>query len=106
MYESEEDGREEQEDGDECNKIEISNKAKKSKKKAKKSSDGVVMNIVNTKYEIVRHAGKELLGWRICRESPLSKNWDIYWTDSAIRTEFLASMERYQKVNHFPGSFV
>lgn len=75
------------------------------KRKRKKRDDRITLNVVDTKYEIVRHVGKEILGWKLCRESYISKNWDVYWTDSAIKTEFLAKLEKYQKVNHFPGSF-
>jgi hypothetical protein len=102
---SEADGKEEHEQNDSpalvaCGK---SRKTHTFRRKKKKRESVVVLNVVDTKYEIVRHVGKNILGWKLCRESQVSKNWDVYWTDSAIRTEFLAKLEKYQKVNHFPG---
>lgn len=62
-----------------------------------------VINVVDTKYEVLRHVAKNMLNWKTCRESYISKGWDVYWTDSAVRTEFLSKLEKYQRVNHFPG---
>lgn len=67
------------------------------------SNRKIVINIIDTKYDVVKHVGKEMLGWKTCKESSDSKTWDIYWTDHAIRTDFLAKLEKYQRVNHFPG---
>ena len=100
-----EEGKEEHEEGEDVEKrIGVPDLRKYGKKVNKKRDDTIIMNVIDTKYEIVRHAGKNILSWKICRESSISKNWDIYWTDSAIRIEFLAKMEKYQRVNHFPGS--
>ncbi len=30
-------------------------------------------------------------------------NWDIFWIDSAVSTDFVSSMRHNQRINHFPG---
>lgn len=101
------DGKEEQEHS-EPNQLRSLTK-KKSKpsnlrRKKKLRDNFIVLNVIDTKYEIIRHVGENVLGWKLCKEIFTSKNWDVYWTDSTIKTEFLAKLEKYQKVNHFPGT--
>ena len=44
------------------------------------------------------------MGWKTIKD-PEDKNWDVWWTDSAVQPEHLAKMNPYQKINHFPGMF-
>lgn len=43
-----------------------------------------------------------MLGWKLTFEKE-HKEWDLYWTDSAVSTEMLLKMKSHQKINHFPG---
>ena len=43
--------------------------------------------------------------WEVDGEK-FSREWDVYWTDSAIETCQLFRMHHFQKINHFPGMYV
>lgn len=64
----------------------------------------MVINLAETKYDVVRYVAKKMLGWKIIRDIE-SKDWDVYWTDNAVQPENLSRMNIHQKINHFPGMF-
>ena len=77
---------------------------KEETKKLKKNKKGrMVMNILNTKYEIVRYVAKKMFDFRLTKED--DDDWDIYWLDGGCESELLSKMRPYQKVNHFPGMY-
>lgn len=77
---------------------------RKRKKTRGLKNEVIVLNVIDTKYEVVRMVGRDMLGWQLSRESLGSSNWDVYWTDNMVSGEMLSRMEPFQKVNHFPGS--
>jgi tubulin polyglutamylase TTLL6/13 len=77
---------------------------RKRKKTRGFKNEVIVLNVIDTKYEVVRMVGRDMLGWQLSRESLGSANWDVYWTDNMVSGEMLGRMEPFQKVNHFPGS--
>ena len=72
---------------------------KKPKKKAQQTA-----NLSDTRYDVVKYVFKKQMGWKT-EKDPENKNWDVWWTDSAVQPEHLAKMNPYQKINHFPGMF-
>jgi tubulin polyglutamylase TTLL6/13 len=73
---------------------------KNTKKKAKAK---VVFNITDTRYEVVRHVARKMLNYKLTSEPEVE--WDVFWTDNAVQPEFLARMQPFQKINHFPGMY-
>jgi tubulin polyglutamylase TTLL6/13 len=74
---------------------------------AKVSEERKIM--VNTKecyYDIVKRVAKRIFGWRIKKCDLASPEWDIYWTDNVFSPEMLSKMKPYQKINHFPGTYL
>jgi tubulin polyglutamylase TTLL6/13 len=65
----------------------------------------LVCNISSTKYEVVRHVAKKMLGWKLSHDEE-SDDWDVFWTDSAVQPEKLAKMKHFQRINHFPGMYL
>lgn len=65
--------------------------------KAKKNQ--VLICISGQKYKIVTEIAKELQ-WKLTNEHNL---WNIFWTDSIMGVSFCLTMQRFQKINHFPG---
>lgn len=72
--------------------------------KKNKKQKRMILNIAGTKYEVVKHVAKKMLGWKVIN-NPDSKVWDVYWTDCAVQSEHLKDMHLYQKINHFPGMY-
>lgn len=66
------------------------------------SNGSVSCNLHSTKYEVVKFVCKKLFGWNYKNQN---SEWDLMWTDSAISNDLLKKMNRYQKVNHFPGMY-
>ena len=58
---------------------------------------------LDTKYEIVKHVGKKIFGWKLSYDP--EGEWDVFWTDNTVQPETLAKMQPYQKINHFPGMY-
>lgn len=81
------------------------NRARRSSKKSIQASNTstqtVIVNMPNCKYESVE-ACVRARGWKIIREETAT-DWNLYWTDTSVSTERLIRTERYQKLNHFPG---
>ncbi|OMJ76805.1 hypothetical protein SteCoe_23741 [Stentor coeruleus] len=65
----------------------------------------IICNVSSTKYEIVRHAAKKILGWKLSYDEDTDE-WDVFWTDTAVQPEKLAKMKHYQRINHFPGMYL
>jgi tubulin polyglutamylase TTLL6/13 len=74
--------------------------AKDGKKKPKQR---VIFNVSETRYDVVKYAGRKLLGFKLSSEPEVE--WDILWTDNAVQPETLAKMQPFQKINHFPGMY-
>lgn len=59
----------------------------------------VLICISGQKYKIVTEIARELQ-WKLTNEHSL---WNIFWTDSIMGVGFCLMMQRFQKINHFPG---
>eukprot|EP00742_Colponemidia_sp_Colp-10_P006292 GILJ01006742.1.p1 GENE.GILJ01006742.1~~GILJ01006742.1.p1 ORF type:complete len:903 (+),score=134.08 GILJ01006742.1:151-2859(+) len=75
---------------------------KKRKKKASSRANRIVLNLVNTKYPVIRECG-EKMGYTMSRDD--EEDWDLYWIDTSVSPERLMAMKPYQKINHFPGMY-
>ena len=91
-----------------------------SSKSEKKKRAAIRYNVGLSKYEIVREVGLDL-GYTLC-EDPDDRDWFVayyqhlqhvfaddrrcsflYFSDLAVPNEYVAALDIYQKVNHFPG---
>ena len=77
-------------------------KMQPSKTSAKKKQK-LVMFIGQTRYPIVKHVAKKVLGMRTTLNE--EEEWDVCWTDVSVQAERLYRMKPYQRINHFPGMF-
>ena len=85
------------------------------------SEDGgrLVMNVYCTEYECIKKVARKVLGYKL-REYPedhdgairkgehnqkVAKEWDVSWHDLSITPDFLAKLNPWQKVNHYPGMY-
>ncbi|CAD8173941.1 unnamed protein product [Paramecium pentaurelia] len=64
----------------------------------------LIMNVSDTKYDVVKFVGKKIFKWGLQYEMN-GNQWDIFWTDAAVQSETLGKMQHHQKINHFPGMF-
>ena len=77
------------------------------------------MNVYCTEYDVIKKVARKVLGYKM-REYPedhdgairkgqhnqkLVKEWDVSWHDLSITPDFLAKLNPYQKVNHYPGMY-
>ncbi|KAH7438325.1 hypothetical protein KP509_04G010200 [Ceratopteris richardii] len=69
------------------------------KKRKKKLSEEVRVDLSCCKYEILRIVIQKM-GWQ---EASDDRGWHLIWTDTSIGPERLMTMRRGQKVNHFLG---
>ncbi len=74
---------------------------KRAKSKHRTKQKRLVMNVSTTKYVVVKHVGKEALGYKLSRGE--DQAWDLYWTDSYVTVDMVARMRGCQRINHFPG---
>ncbi|OMJ72519.1 hypothetical protein SteCoe_29012 [Stentor coeruleus] len=72
------------------------------KKKGSKPEKKLILNVANTKYEIIKDIAG-ILRWSISDKQ--DQDWDLLWTDTAVSTERLSKMRITQKINHFPGMY-
>ena len=66
------------------------------------------MNVVNTKYKVVRYVARKVFNMRLSYKANIDDNpeWDICWSDGGVQPERLMKMQPFQRINHFPGMFV
>lgn len=76
----------------------VVNEAEKKRKKPKL----IRFNVGLTKYDIVRESG-EYVGFKLC-DDPEDTDCFLFWSDLAVADDYIAAIDIYQKVNHFPGS--
>ena len=77
------------------------------------------MNVYCTEYECIKKVARKVLGYKL-REYPedhdgairkgehnqkVAKEWDVSWHDLSITADFLAKLNPWQKVNHYPGMY-
>ena len=82
-------------------------------------SGPLYMNLYCTEYEVIKKVARKVLGYKL-REYPedhdgairkgehnqkLVKEWDVSWHDLSITPDFLAKLNPWQKVNHYPGMY-
>ncbi|KAG8440616.1 hypothetical protein GDO86_006386 [Hymenochirus boettgeri] len=69
------------------------------KKKKRKKTKIIGINLASCKYESVRRAA------RVCglKEVEDEQEWTVCWTDFSVSLERVMEMKRFQKINHFPG---
>lgn len=73
------------------------------KKEKRKRHANVLFNGAECKYPVIRDLVKEL-GWTWVDEgSKHADNCHLYWIDVANIQERFAKIQRWQRVNHFPG---
>jgi hypothetical protein len=44
------------------------------------------MNVSDTKYNVVRLAGRKVLGFKLSRDED-DESWDVWWTDGGVQPE-------------------
>ena len=69
------------------------------RRKRKKNHRRIVVNRGSCKYEVVVDAAKAM-GWRI---GDMGEEFNLLWADSYVPADTVAALNKYQKVNHFPG---
>ena len=74
-------------------------KRKSAKKKSKKPI--FYINLTHCKYDILRTCIEEK-GWVECSDDD-GVDWVIFWTDTSVSPQRVMLLEKYQKINHFPG---
>ncbi|KAL4506542.1 hypothetical protein ABPG72_000113 [Tetrahymena utriculariae] len=74
----------------------------KLKRKPRKSKK-IIVDLSNTKYEVIKQICSESFNWNITYRS--NADWNIKWQDFYINEDDLRKMLPYQKINHFPGSY-
>ena len=70
----------------------------------KKKKPTIRCSVAFTQYEVVKHVAQKLLSWKLT-EDEKDEKWDVLWTDTAVPPEKLSKMQKYQKINHFPGMY-
>ena len=79
----------------------------------------LLMNIHCTEYDVIKKVARKGLGFKLRnyaedhdgairkgeRNQKLVKEWDATWHDLSITPDFLAKLNPYQKVNHYPGMY-
>jgi tubulin polyglutamylase TTLL6/13 len=83
---------------------EIAAALKKRRPKKKKKKPLVYINLSNCKYEVVYDVSEEL-GWKVVDDDDDFDDWNVYWTDTSVSTERVMKMQKFQKINHFPGMY-
>lgn len=80
----------------------------KLKKKKVKKPRRLVMNVLNTKYKVVKYVARNVFNMRLSFKTNIEDNddWDICWSDGGVQPERLMKMKPFQRINHFPGMFV
>merc|ERR1719353_301349 len=73
---------------------------KSSRRQTKKNHRRIVINRASSKYEVVVQAARSM-GWRC--SSDAYEEFNLLWADSYIPADSIASLNKYQKANHFPG---
>jgi hypothetical protein len=64
-----------------------------------------VINTARSEYPIIDEVARDVLGWRVSKDPDSSKDFDLWWSDLGIDSNFLAGLKSYQKVNHFPAMY-
>lgn len=65
----------------------------------------IVINTARSEYPIIDEVAKDVLGWRVSKDLDSSKDFDLWWSDLGIDSNFLSGLKIYQKVNHFPAMY-
>lgn len=62
------------------------------------------MCIADCKYDVVREAAK-MKGWKLVNENPeeVARHCHVYWVDVPAVVERIQQLQRWQRINHFPG---
>ena len=75
------------------------NDTKKKIKKPKKVK--LIVNVLNTEYEVVKETMKRTFGYKLSVEA--DGEWDLFWANTGVTNEMLCKMKKYQKINHYPS---
>jgi hypothetical protein len=55
---------------------------------------------------LIDEVARDVMGWRVSKETDSTKQeFDLWWSDLAVESNFLAGLKTYQMVNHFPSMF-
>ena len=102
-----EDGEEESISDPEVAESKINPRSPKSKRKVKKAGavklkkPRIIINVLNTEYEIVKEIMQRPFGYKISFEP--EGEWDLLWADTGVTNDMLCRMKKYQKINHYPS---
>jgi hypothetical protein len=77
-----------------------SDAARRRRRRAKKNHRRIVISLVSCKYDVVAQAARGL-GWRCTADD--TEEYNLLWNDSYVPFDTIASLNKYQKANHFPG---
>ena len=90
-------------------KVETIQEKRKVKKVKKFKPKKLVMNVLQTKYHVVKYTVKKEFGFRLSTNQHDSTDekheWDLYWCDNGVTVDRLYKMRPYQRINHFPGMY-
>ena len=81
------------------------------KKKRRYKAKKLVLNVSQTKYNIVRYVARTMFKMRLSGApymadySNPNDEWDLLWTDGTVQVDKLYRMKPYQRINHFPGMY-
>ena len=83
----------------------------KTKRKRRFKAKKLVLNVSQTKYNIVRYVARTIFKMRLSGApympdySNPNDEWDLLWTDGTVQVDKLYRMKPYQRINHFPGMY-
>ena len=81
------------------------------KKRRRFKAKKLVLNVSQTKYNIVRYVAKNQFKMRLSGAPYMADyqnphdEWDLLWTDGTVQVDKLYRMKPYQRINHFPGMY-
>ena len=87
-------------DDDDAMSTSTLSRGKKVRRTRKKNHRRVVVSVVSCKYDVVAQAARGL-GWRCTTDE--HEEFNLLWNDSYVPFDTIAQLNKYQKVNHFPG---
>ena len=71
------------------------------KVRQRKNHRRIVIQMAASKYDVIADAARDL-GYRVAPEDS-TEEYNLLWADSYIPYDTIASLNKYQKCNHFPG---
>jgi len=79
----------------------VKEKRKKVSTPGKPKKPKIIVNVLNTEYDVVKEVIKRPFNYKSSIEP--EAEWDLYWCDTGVTNEMLCRMKKYQKINHYPA---